>query len=153
MVNKANTIARFHSLSQCSRLKPDDADTHFNLGYLRQKQSRHDDAIAQFQSAVKLKPSIDRAWFGMGVSFAAQLRHSESIEAFERAAKLQPMNPHALYELGLQHHALGQAEAVAKTIDRLKQFDPKATAALITATRPQAPQPGEIENVSTGRNS
>jgi len=45
------------------------------------------------------------------------------------------MNPHALYELGMQHHALGQPDKLAEVIDKLKQFDPKATAQLIQATQ------------------
>jgi tetratricopeptide (TPR) repeat protein len=113
---------------------PKDANTLFNLGYILQKQNRHDEAVAIFDAAVAINTSLDRAWFGRGVSLVALARHAEAILAFERAAKLQPMNPHALYELGIQHHHLGQREALDKVIEKLRGFDPKATAQLIAAT-------------------
>lgn len=114
---------------------PNDANTSFNLGYILQKQHRHDEAIAIFDMALGINISLDRAWFGKGISLAALKRHHEAVPAFERAAKLQPMNPHALYELGLQHHALSQREALDKVIEKLREFDPTATQQLIAATR------------------
>lgn len=114
---------------------PGDANTLFNLGYILQKQSRHEEAIAAFESAVSINATLDRAWFGKGMSLVALKRHADAIPAFERAAKLQPMNPHALYELGMQHHVLGQRDALDKVIEKLRGFDPKATAQLIAATR------------------
>lgn len=121
---------------------PNDANTQFNLGYILQKQQRHEAAIATFDAAVNVNATLDRAWFGKGLSLAALKRHAEAIPAFERAAKLQPMNPHALYELGLQHHALGQRDQVDATIARLREFDPKATAQLLQATRVNAAATG-----------
>ena len=97
--------------------------------------ARHEEAIALFESAVNASPALDRAWFGLGMSQVALDHREAAVKSFERAAKLQPMNPHALYELGMQHHALGQPDKLAEVIDKLKQFDPKATAQLIQATQ------------------
>lgn len=131
---KGETTQAIQCFQRVLALTPNDANTMFNLGFILQKNERHDDAIAQFDAALKINPKIDRAWFGRGMSLASQKRHEEAIIAFERAARLQPMNPHPLQELGLQHHALGRPDEVEKVIARLREFDPKATEALIKAT-------------------
>lgn len=126
-------------------LKPDDANTLFNLGFARQKLGKHTEAMAAFQSALKLNAGLDRAWFGLGMSLAALSQHEQAVSAFVQAAKLQPLNPHALYELGIQHHILGHGDALDKILERLRTFDPQATAALMRATgrQPQAPSAAE----------
>jgi tetratricopeptide (TPR) repeat protein len=83
---------------------------------------------------VRLNAKLDRAWFGLGISHAALEQHPEAVINFEKAAQLQPMNPHALYELGIQHFKLNNTDQLAKVLERLRQFDPKATRQLQLAT-------------------
>lgn len=40
------------------RLQPDFADAHFNLGYVRSLDGRHDEALAGFQAALRLRPDM-----------------------------------------------------------------------------------------------
>ena len=68
------------------------------------------------------------------MSRAALGQHEQAVSDFEHAAKLQPMNPHALYELGMQYYKLNNPEKLAQVVERLRQFDPKATRQLIQAT-------------------
>jgi tetratricopeptide (TPR) repeat protein len=49
-------------------IEPGDANTHFNLGYIRDQMGRHEQAIASFAEAVRLNPALDRAWYGMGMA-------------------------------------------------------------------------------------
>jgi tetratricopeptide (TPR) repeat protein len=43
---------------QSIRLKPDDASTHINLGNALQAQGKHDEAIAEWRTALRLNPDI-----------------------------------------------------------------------------------------------
>jgi tetratricopeptide (TPR) repeat protein len=111
-------------------LRPDDADTMFNLGFVRHRQHKEEHAVTTFREAVRLNPAQDRAWYGMGVALRALARHDEAIAAQKEAARLQPMSPHAWYELGMAHHALGHDAEVKKIIARIEEFDPRMTVQL-----------------------
>lgn len=44
---------------------PDNGEAWFNLGFVRDKAHRWQEAIDAFGRAVELAPSQDRAWYGM----------------------------------------------------------------------------------------
>jgi tetratricopeptide (TPR) repeat protein len=115
------------------RLRPD-ANTWFNLGFLRQKDGRREGAAKAFQEAVRLNPRHDRAWYGLGLTQAQLGRHAEAVSAFERAAQLEPRNPHIWYALGMAQHHCHEPDKVAAVAKRLAQFDPHMARHLIQET-------------------
>jgi tetratricopeptide (TPR) repeat protein len=117
-------------LERALAIRPDDADAMFNLGFVRHRQEKTEQAIATFRETVRLKPAQDRAWYGMGVALRALGRYDEAIAANAEAARLQPMNPHAWYELGMAHHALGHVDEVKNIIAKVEEFDPQMTVRL-----------------------
>lgn len=106
------------------RIAPGDAEMHFNLGYVYDKQRRYGEAIAAFAEAVRLKPKIDRAWYGMGLAQAALGRHDEAARSLEEAANLQPMNGHAWYAFGMAQHHLHNPDKVRDVVMHLHRIDP-----------------------------
>lgn len=112
-------------------LVPDDADTYFNLGYVREQMGKPGDAIAAFAEALRLKPSLDRAWYGLGLAHAALGQHAQAVPPFEEATKLQPMNAIAWYQLGMACHKAGEADRVKITVAKLVEFDPKMARQLV----------------------
>jgi tetratricopeptide (TPR) repeat protein len=115
-------------------LDPDDAQTHFNLGYVRDKLGRHEAAIQSFKEAVKLNPALDRAWYGMGMALAAQGRHADAVDAFGTAAQLQPMSAPVWLQLGMACHHAHNPERVREVILHLNRFDPVMARQLIRDT-------------------
>lgn len=111
--------------------EPDDAATHFNLGFAREQAGKPREAIAAFRAATRLQGSLDRAWYGCGLAHAALGEHAEAIVAFAEATRLQPMNGEAFYQLGMAQHHAGEALALAKTVKQLAQFDPKRAHQLV----------------------
>lgn len=112
-------------------LAPDDADTYFNLGFVREQMGKPGDAIAAFGEATRLKPILDRAWFGLGLAHAALGQHAQAIPPFEEATRLQPMNAIAWYQLGMACHKAGEADRVTAIVEKLVGFDPKHARQLV----------------------
>ena len=115
------------------RLAPD-ANTWYNLGFMRDHEGRREQAVEAFQEAVRLDPRHDLAWYGLGLAHAHLGRHHDAVTAFERAAQLQPRNPHIWYALGMAQHHCHEPEKVTAVAKRLAQFSLHLTQHLIQET-------------------
>lgn len=120
-------------LRVCER-EPNNGEAWFNLGFVRDKAHRWQNAIDAFGRAVELVPNQDRAWYGMGMAQAHLGRHDEAAKALEEAARLQPMNGHAWYALGMAYHHLHDPDQVKRAAEQLAQFDPQRAKIFIRET-------------------
>lgn len=111
-------------------LKPDDADSWFNLGFLSQQHGNFARAIAAFERAVALRDGLDRAWYGLAIARVATGDDVAAIEALKKNIALQPMSPYGFMELARTQFRLQQMDACEKTMRRLKAFDPRNAAVL-----------------------
>src|SRR5262245_11473558 len=64
--------AAVRAFEQAIALKPSDAGSSFNLGFVLQRAGRHAEAAERFARTVELDPHLDRAWYGAGLSLAQQ---------------------------------------------------------------------------------
>lgn len=113
------------------RLTPDDADTHFNRGFILEQAGRSREAVAAFAEAVRLRDALDRAWYGMGLAHARLGEHAEAARCLARCAELQPMNGEGFYQWGMACHHANQPDDVKKIARKLAGFDPKRALRLI----------------------
>lgn len=88
--------------------EPDFAGAHVNLGLLYLQMSRLDDAIPQFQEALRLEPGRDDALGALINALRVQARSAAKSEELERALslliqarKISPQNPDVLYDFGM----------------------------------------------------
>lgn len=116
-------------------LAPEDADSWFNLGFVRERAHKAEAAIVAFREAVRLKPELDRAWYGMGLAHARLGQHEQAAQDFEEAARLQPMNGEAFYHLGMALHHAHQPDGVTAVVEKLVTFDPKRARKLAQDTQ------------------
>jgi tetratricopeptide (TPR) repeat protein len=116
---------------------PNDANSHFNRGFVLEQGGCSREAIAAFVEAVRLNPALDRAWYGMGMAQARLGEHAEAAAAFAKAAELQPMSGEVYYQWGMACHHAFQPDEVTKVVKHLVGFDPKRAMKLIKdAERP-----------------
>ena len=113
---------------------PDEADTWFNLGFVREHAGKPAPAIEAFKEAVRLKPVQDRAWYGMGLAYARLGQHDEAATALQEAVKLQPMNGEAYYQFGMALHHARRPEEVKAVVEKLVGFEPKRAKKLVQDT-------------------
>lgn len=116
------------AFEEAVRLKPDDADSLFNLGFALQRVGRHEEALVQFGRALALNRYLDRAWYGAGISLDKLGRVAEAAERFAEAGRIQPMNPYAAYHRAAMCFKLGRKDQVNAEYERVKAFDPKVAA-------------------------
>ena len=119
-------------------IQPDYAAAWFNLGFLIQKRSDHDEAIECFDKAIRFHEKMDRAHYGRALSLIALNRPEEAKAALERTIDLQPMSPYGYYQLASLHHKLGDEKACIKLVRKLHKFEPQLAAQLQKETGVQA---------------
>jgi tetratricopeptide (TPR) repeat protein len=109
---------------------PNNANAHFNVGFVCEELGRSQDAETAFNAALELDEKLDRAWYGLGLVLVRQRRLEESLAAFKRNTELQSMSPFAWYQMARVHMELGQPEQALEVMRHLKGFEPKVAAQL-----------------------
>jgi len=109
---------------------PNNANAHFNVGFVCEELGRSQDAETAFRAALVLDEKLDRAWYGLGLVLVRQRRFEESLAAFKRNTELQSMSPFAWYQMARVHMELGHPEQALEVMRHLKGFEPKVAAQL-----------------------
>lgn len=63
------------------------------LATLLQRQNRHEEAIEQFQAALRLRPAVGVWWLGLGISLQTANRAADAQEAYRRARATNSLSP------------------------------------------------------------
>jgi len=63
------------------------------LAALLQRQGRHEEAIEQFQAALRAKPASGVWWLGLGISLQAANRAADAQDAYRRARAANNLSP------------------------------------------------------------
>jgi Flp pilus assembly protein TadD len=102
---------------------------HNNLGDALGKQGLIDEAIRQFQEAVRLEPVNTEARVNLGAALGQTGQTDEAIRQFQEAIRLKPDSPEAHNDLGVALDRKGQTdEAIRQYLEalRLKPDNAKA---------------------------
>ena len=87
---------------------------HCSLGNALLTEGRTQDALTEFQAALKLKPDSPENHCNLGVALANLNRMEEAIEEFQAAVKLQSNYGLAHHNLGMAFEQKGQLESATK---------------------------------------
>ena len=103
------------------RRNPDCWMAHNNLGSALDKQGRSEEAISEFQAALRLKPDDSLAYNNLGVAhnnlgiaFGRQGRTGEAIAQFQEAIRYKPDNAETHNNLGVALFNQGQTDTAIK---------------------------------------
>ena len=92
-VHRGDTAEGVATLKRGYEYGRGNADYHAVLAALQQRLGQHEEAVEQFQAALRLKPTLGVWWLGLGTSLQAVNRTADAQEAYRRArgaADIQP---------------------------------------------------------------
>ncbi|MBI3609568.1 MAG: tetratricopeptide repeat protein [Nitrospirae bacterium] len=93
---------------------PGKARTHNNLGVAYDAQQRFEEAIQEYQTAIKLKPDYAEAHNNLGVVYENLRRLEDAAQEYQIALKLQPNYADAHNNLGIIYAMQGRLEEAAQ---------------------------------------
>jgi len=76
-----------------AELMPHDFLPWFQMGVLRARQNQHEEAQANFRTALRLRPGLVEGWLELGRSLAATRQWEAGLDAFQRARQMRPQDP------------------------------------------------------------
>jgi len=92
-VDRGDIIAAVATLRKGLEYGRDNADYHAFLAALLQRQGQHEEAVEQFQAALRLKPALGVWWLGLGMSLQAVNRTADAQEAYRHARSAANIHP------------------------------------------------------------
>jgi tetratricopeptide (TPR) repeat protein len=106
------------------RLKPDDADAHYNRGLLLARLGRSAEALDAYGRAIRAKPDFASALVNHGNLLTQLGRGDEAVADFDRAIALNPRHAEAYNNRGLALADLDRREQALASYDRALALKP-----------------------------
>ena len=129
-LNNRQLVQALGYFERALTLTPNNANAHFNVGFVCEELGRSQEAELAFRKALEMDEKMDRAWYGLGLVLVRQRRFEESLVAFKRNTELQSMSPYAWYQMARVHMELHQPDKALEVMRHLKGFEPKVAAQL-----------------------
>jgi tetratricopeptide (TPR) repeat protein len=101
----------------------DDANGRYDLGLVRDRLGRIDEAITEYRLALDRNPNHGNALNNLGVAFARRGRMADAARQFERLIALEPGNADAHANLGAILITLGARERAAREFRAALEVD------------------------------
>ena len=111
------------ALSGCGGLT--EAEEHFKAGVKLQEQGRFEEAIAEYDEAIRLNPQNGQAYDNRGGSYFILGQHQRAIADYDEAIRLDPQNPNAYNNRGAVYFDLGQHQPAIQYYDEAIRLDPQ----------------------------
>jgi tetratricopeptide (TPR) repeat protein len=90
--------------------QPANAQAHHNRGVVCTGQGRLDEAIGEFQAALRIQPDLAEAHLGLGLVYGMQGLVPEATSEVQAALRLNPDYAEAHYNLGVLHAVQGRLD-------------------------------------------
>jgi Flp pilus assembly protein TadD len=104
--------------------KPDDAQVHFNLGFVYTAMQRPTDARPEYERAIALDPKMEPAYLNLGMLLLGS-DPKAAAEPLEKATALSPDDAHAEVLLGLALERSGRSAEAIEAYQTAAKLDAK----------------------------
>ena len=111
-------------LRAAMRFDPKFAKPYAYLGFWTLSQGRGDEAIKQFNQAIKLNPSVSNVFYGRGLAHDGKKDFAAAVKDFDEAIRLDPKNAEAIMWRGATYISLNQIDRGITDYDDAIKVDP-----------------------------
>lgn len=117
-----------------------DAKIYLDRGYVLQQKGKLDDAIVQYQTAIKIAPDYAEAHNNLATVLANLNRHDEAITILKNALRINPEFAQAHFNLGFYLFEKGRYKEATEHLKKTLQIDPNQSDAYLQLGRALAEQ-------------
>jgi tetratricopeptide (TPR) repeat protein len=121
---RAHLLVSKNSYGQMFKLGPNSWLVHRVLAQASAEADRHEDAIAEYEAAIKLAPKQPGLHEELGTEYRAVNKIPEAEEAFDEELKLDPHNVLATYKLGAIEAEKGDGAKAKELIEAAQRDKP-----------------------------
>lgn len=114
-----------------------------DMGMVRARQGKLDEAVASFREALAQEPDFVAALVNLATALQEQLRPAEAVPYYEQALRIDPRNVTAIFNLALARCQLGRPQQARGELEQLDVLAPERAAKVrevIERLRTGAPQ-------------
>ena len=112
------------ALQNATKLAPNDAEVHNNLGMILQDRGQLDGAVASYRSALKIAPGFVEAHYNLGNVLCELGRLEEAVASYCNALKINPNVAVIHSNLGAALQELGRLEEALSSCRRALELEP-----------------------------
>ncbi|WP_373531702.1 tetratricopeptide repeat protein [Vampirovibrio sp.] len=94
-------------LSKAAQLMPDNPFVHMNYGIVLEALQKNNEALAQYQEALKLNPEMSQALYSIGLLQDKMGQIDAGVASLKKALVLEPENSFINYDLGVLYAKKG----------------------------------------------
>ena len=124
-LNAGNSEGAIDAFLQATRLEPDWARAHHNLGFAYDQAGRYGEAVAAYKVAILLDPDEPETRNNLGSVYVKLDRYEEAVTEFRSAIDLQPDHAEAHLNLGLAYLLLHRLDDARDTHRALAALNPR----------------------------
>jgi tetratricopeptide (TPR) repeat protein len=108
------------------------ADDYYYKALQLYSSQKFDEAIINFDLAIKLNPKYLDAYMGMGAALNAMGKYKDAIDAYNKAIKIDPKYVFAYVNKADSYNNLKKYDDASKCLDKAIGLDPKSSGAYVS---------------------
>lgn len=108
---------------------------HYLKGKIYYEQDMPQEAIKEFEEAIKLGPNYAEAYLSLGIISRRSSDSAGALRAFQKAVEFAPQNPVARYSLGAEYLSHGKSTSAIEHLREAARLQPQDRAVLYSLSR------------------